>query len=54
MENNKELNRPQKNDNVEIWETATSDYCILVGLIVVFVISNFVVYLGLYVCYWKC
>jgi hypothetical protein len=49
MGNNKESNRPQINDNEEIWETATSDYCILVGLIVVFVISIFVLYLALYI-----
>jgi hypothetical protein len=45
------------NGEIQIWRYGKHDIldsCILVGLIVVFMICVFVIYLGLYVCEWKC
>jgi hypothetical protein len=54
MESTNESDNFRDNDNAEIWETAFSDYYILVGLIVVFVHNLCVIYLGLYGCGCKC
>jgi hypothetical protein len=54
MESYTDSNEFQRNNNVEIWEDDNADYCILFGLIVVFVLHLIVIYLGLYVCACKC
>lgn len=54
MESINESDNFRENDNVEIWETAFSDYYILVGLIIVFVLNLCVIYLELFVCSCKC